>query len=208
MATSIADLPIVGGHPALDLVNTVEPRFAVPDPREWLTTPDALLTWAQRAGLVDPQESEPIRAAWDLEDNADRALRETVEIREALYRALLATVEPGTDPTQALEFLSHRWATAAGRSALTIGRLKVGVSPGLTIPDRLAQAAVDLMTRSDLDHLRACPPEQGGCGWLFLDHSRNRSRKWCEMDGACGAQAKARRLTERRRAKRAGSARP
>ena len=49
-AEGIHDLPLVGGHPALDLVNTVEPRFRDTHPREHLTSPAALLAWAAREG--------------------------------------------------------------------------------------------------------------------------------------------------------------
>jgi predicted RNA-binding Zn ribbon-like protein len=37
-----------------------------------------------------------------------------------------------------------------------------------------------------------------GCGWLFLDTSRNGRRRWCTMQG-CGNRAKARRFYERTR---------
>jgi predicted RNA-binding Zn ribbon-like protein len=72
------------------------------------------------------------------------------------------------------------------------------------IPDRLTFAAVDLLTGLDLTRHRACPPEDGGCGWLFLDRSRNNSRRWCVM-ADCGTAAKSRNLTERRRAERVAS---
>ncbi|MBO4274806.1 CGNR zinc finger domain-containing protein, partial [Microbispora triticiradicis] len=81
-------------------------------------------------------------------------------------------------------------------------RLLVGTSPALLVPDRLAHAAVEFLSTADLRRLRVCPLAEGGCGWLFLDHSRNGSRRWCAM-ADCGSQAKARRLTERRRARRA-----
>ncbi len=80
--------------------------------------------------------------------------------------------------------------------------LLVGTSPALLVPDRLAHAAVEFLSTADLRRLRVCPLAEGGCGWLFLDHSRNGSRRWCAM-ADCGSQAKARRLTERRRARRA-----
>jgi hypothetical protein len=84
-------------------------------------------------------------------------------------------------------------------------RLIVGSALALLIPDRLAYAAVDLLCHVDLTRLGMCPADADGCGWLFLDHSRNHSRRWCVMDGSCGAQVKARRLTERRRTVRAAS---
>ena len=69
---------------------------------------------------------------------------------------------------------------------------------GMRVPDRLADAAVDLLRTLDVAQLKTCPLVDGGCGWLFLDRSRNSSRRWCSMDD-CGAKAKARRLTDRRR---------
>jgi predicted RNA-binding Zn ribbon-like protein len=82
--------------------------------------------------------------------------------------------------------------------------LLVGSAPALLIADRAAHAAVDLLRAADLTGLGICPPGQHGCGWLFLDHSRNGSRRWCTME-ACGSFAKARRLTARRRTARASS---
>ena len=60
---------------------------------------------------------------------------------------------------------------------------------------------MDVLRGADLARLRRCPLEAGGCGWLFLDQSRNGSRRWCRM-ADCGSLVKARRLTERRRADR------
>jgi predicted RNA-binding Zn ribbon-like protein len=55
-------------------------------------------------------------------------------------------------------------------------------------------AAIDLLMSSDLAHLKAC----GGCGWLFLDSSKNHSRKWCRMSD-CGNVAKVRSHRQRDR---------
>ena len=58
----------------------------------------------------------------------------------------------------------------------------------------ITHAAVELLTSGPLDHLKVC----GNCRWLFLDQSRNHSRRWCSMD-ECGTQMKQRRFVERRR---------
>jgi predicted RNA-binding Zn ribbon-like protein len=71
----------------------------------------------------------------------------------------------------------------------------------MMIPDRLAGAAVELLTSVDVRGIKPCPVAEGGCGFLFLDLSRNGSRRWCAM-ADCGTQSKSRRLTERRRATR------
>ena len=59
----IAELSLVGGHAAIDLVNTVEPRLPVPS-EDHLGTPDDLLTWARRAGIAEEEELAGVIAAW------------------------------------------------------------------------------------------------------------------------------------------------
>jgi predicted RNA-binding Zn ribbon-like protein len=226
VASGIAELPMVGGHPAIDLVNTVEPRLPVAGRHDHLGTPDDLLTWARRADLVDEPEAAEIARVWrEAPQAAGSALASVIQIREALFTALAAGLGPdyaqpgtgtetgtgtgtGTGADQALDYLSLRWSAAMARSSLRLGdrdgpgaRLVVGSAPALLIPDRAAAIAVDVLCQADLDRLGICPPEHEGCGWLFLDRSRNGSRRWCTME-FCGAQAKARRLTERRRADR------
>jgi predicted RNA-binding Zn ribbon-like protein len=60
----------------------------------------------------------------------------------------------------------------------------------------VAQSASDLLVSSELGRVRECAGER--CDWLFLDASRNRSRRWCDM-AACGNRAKAQRNYARRR---------
>lgn len=202
---------MVGGHPAIDLVNTVEPRLPVAGRHDHLDTPAALLTWARRAGLVDEPEAAAVTRAWsESAEAAGSALASVIRIREALFTALAPGLGSGYAPPgteQALEYLSLRWSAATARSSLRLGegargaRLVVGSAPALLIPDRAAAIAVDLLCHTDLTRLGICPPEHHGCGWLFLDRSRNGSRRWCTME-FCGSQAKARRLTQRRRADR------
>jgi predicted RNA-binding Zn ribbon-like protein len=213
----VVALPLVGGHPALDLVNTVERGMPAPGtrPRDHLADPPDLLRWARRVGLVDDGEADAVAGSWAREPGSGHAALAAVrEVREALHMALLAATGGGpTDPgaaAVALEQLHGRWAASVGRSRLVLepegasaARLAVGGTPALLVPDRAADAALDMLRGADLARLRRCPPEAGGCGWLFLDRSRNGSRRWCRM-ADCGSTVKARRLTERRRAARTG----
>lgn len=215
MTTEHNPIPaLVGGHFVLDLVNTVEPRAAVADRVDRLAEPADLLAWARRAEVVDAAEAKTIKAVWDASAVAGmQALAAAVELREAAYTLLaphaehyVATEDRNT--CLALEVLALRRAAAAARTELILekdgrnaARLHVGTAPAMMIPDRLATAAVELTCGADLGNLRACPLDEGGCGWLFFDRSRNRSRRWCVM-ADCGAQVKAKRLTERRRQKR------
>ena len=199
------ELHIVGGHLALDLVNTVVPRIpGSTEGHDHIATPAGLLAWSRRVAIVDEAGADAITTAWQGSPGvANQALRATLEVREATYAVLARRQAKLPADEGALEHLTLRWAAATARSALVPGgigvvEVLVGTSPGLTIPDRLAMAAVDLLRIVNLSRLRTCPVDEGGCGWLFLDHSRNGSRRWCAM-ADCGTQAKIRKLTERRR---------
>jgi predicted RNA-binding Zn ribbon-like protein len=206
--------PLVGGHPVLDLINTVEPRAAVADRLDRLAEPADLVTWARRAGVIDDDEAAAVNAAWNASAVAGtQALAASIELREAAYTLLAPHAEDDVatedrNTCLALEVLALRRAAAAARTELVLekdgqnaARLMIGTTPAMMIPDRLATAAVELTCGADLTNLRACPIDEGGCGWLFFDRSRNRSRRWCVM-ADCGTQVKAKRLTERRRIQR------
>jgi predicted RNA-binding Zn ribbon-like protein len=215
--SSHAEYRIVGGHPALDLVNTVSPRLRGGDPEhDYLTSPAELLAWSRRTELIDLRDFSAVEGTWrSAPELADKALRGTLEIREATYDVLAARADgaavavDGVKRSQgsAFERLMLRWSAAAARSMLIpdagrehgVAELVVGTSPAQLIPDRLVVAAVELVRTVDLRQLKACPIDDGGCGWLFLDRSRNGSRRWCAMED-CGTRAKIRKLAERRRA--------
>jgi predicted RNA-binding Zn ribbon-like protein len=61
----------------------------------------------------------------------------------------------------------------------------------------VAHAATALLTSGDLDRLKLC----AGCHWVFLDSSRNHSRRWCTME-VCGTDEKKRRYVAKRAARR------
>ncbi len=223
MPTDIASTPLVGGHPALDLVNTVAPREELPDgslPVDRLTSPDVLLAWAGLAGFVTTPEAGLIARAWERNPGEGAAALDAVrDLRDSLHVALLdaaALVPQHPDvAAAALQRVHGRWAAAVARSALRLNRdaappdhlaprpphLDIGTTPDLQVQDRIAAAVMDLLLTVDYGRLRRCPPDDGGCGWIVLDQSRNGSRRWCQM-ADCGSAAKSRRLTERRRVAR------
>src|ERR1700743_3362397 len=140
MSTDAATVPLVGGHTALDLGNTVAPREELPDgsrPQDYLTSPAALLTWAARAGWADAAGSELIAEAWRRSPGAGAAALDAVrDLRDALHVTLLdaaALVPQHPDvAAAALQRLHDRWVAAAGRSALR--RSQGAVSPGSRAP--------------------------------------------------------------------------
>lgn len=209
-------LTLVGGHPVLDLVNTVERGVPAPgaEPHDFLGTEDDLVRWAERTEVLSGAEAAAAVAGGAVAA-ATAELGRVRELREAVHLVVLARLgSRAWDDAAvgaALELVGRRRGEAAGRSRLRVdsgGALvrEVGTEPGRLIGDRLADAAVELLTGADVERVRRCPVEQGGCGWFFLDRSKNRSRTWCRM-ADCGNTVKARRLTERRRQDRAAVAR-
>jgi predicted RNA-binding Zn ribbon-like protein len=181
-----------GGHPALELVNTVYGQPGGPVEHDVLATPEDLATFARRLGLAG--EATPA---------SPQALGSALALREALdavLRVRLAGHDPPAGPRARVE--------AAARAALRAGRLVPhGQALAWTWPaddpqapvHRLTQAAVGLLTsEDDLAVLHRC----AGCRWLFLDRSRGLGRRWCSM-ADCGTEAKKRRYVQRRRERRA-----
>jgi predicted RNA-binding Zn ribbon-like protein len=103
--------------------------------------------------------------------------------RERLYRLLL---EPADTSDQELAALQHTFAGALSRASLE-PTLPLRWRPRVDRPDDLpwliALAAIELLRSPDVLRVRQCAGD--GCGWLFLDHSRNQSRRWCSSSD-CG----------------------
>jgi predicted RNA-binding Zn ribbon-like protein len=204
---AVSTVPLEGGHLALDFVNTVGGlRDTPPSPaEELLDSYEDLVVWCVRLDVISEAEGEALmRAAAADEKAARRALRRAKELRELVY-AIFRPIADGAEPSAELlaklrDAERHALADAqlapAGAGA-PHGAMRWTWPPPqeLTDPLRpLTHAAVELLTTGPLGHLKIC----GNCRWLFLDQSRNHSRRWCSME-ECGTQMKRRRFVERRR---------
>jgi len=194
-------IALIGGHPALDLVNTVSWRQ---DPDRWrenLAVPLDLLTWAHRAAFLHEPHLTAIRLAIAEEPKtAAGVLRRVHELREQLYLHLADCIDDrgGEHQIEESSPLHGAFADAITASRLTgtpaRWTLKARVLPDL--PRVLALHALDLVQTMSLDSLRRC--DDDSCGWLFLDTTRNHSRRWCSS-GDCGNRDRARRHYARAR---------
>ncbi len=195
-------LPQVGGHPALDLMNTVEYRGQL-EPRDRLTSLERLLTWSEMAGLIDCSESRGLRQlARDFPDNAERALQNIAELREEARKALGARLNGAID-ADAMEFLRARVERAARGVRIVFGsegtsfRREHELGGFDELVDRIALSIENLFSLADRERLRECEGEN--CDWLFFDRSRSRHRRWCHP-GQCGNAARVRNFRARRSA--------
>jgi predicted RNA-binding Zn ribbon-like protein len=193
-----------GGHPALDFVNSLDNRVGGKDRAEGLESYGDLLRFTRETGLLDSMQANQVLRSGTPEAAA-RALRAGRALREALAETLYAVVDARPPPPAGLELLERylhiadrhrelRWQPdTAGRAALAWSwRLN---EPKAELPVwAIAHVARDLMLSPDMSRLRAC--ELDTCRWLFLDTSKNHTRRWCKMK-VCGNRMKARRYQVR-----------
>jgi len=197
------------GWLCLDFANTLN-WHASDHPEEEINDYGELLAWAAEKGIFPADEVRALTAeAARRPDAAQAVLAHAIELREAIYRIVVAVItgEPVAEGDMAilnavLVETMPRARLVAGANGFEWGWEEApGALDAMLGP--IARSAADLLTSDKLDRVGQCADE-GGCGWLFYDRSRNRSRRWCSME-SCGNRAKARHHYERVRARgRAG----
>jgi predicted RNA-binding Zn ribbon-like protein len=185
------------GRLCLDYANTAE-WHASDHPSEHLNQYSDLVDWSAQVGILSSAEA---RSLWEQAARrpaeAAAVLARAIAFREALYSIFTAAAHRQT-PNEA--------------DLITLNNALAGMLPGSHLaPDgdrftwqwagspqaldrmlwNVARSSIDLLTSDDLSRVGQCADERG-CGWLFMDMSRNHSRQWCDM-GSCGNRAKARR---------------
>jgi predicted RNA-binding Zn ribbon-like protein len=182
------------GHPALELVNTLDLRFSA-QTVDLIPTYKDLLRFAAQLELLTPEQARRLGRSVDAKD-AQRVLTSTVELREALATVFYSRIEGGKPSAAQIQILEQQFHTAALHRRLLAGDAHLewtwsGVERQAEIPLwMLAQTASDLLVSNDAELVRDCGDPT--CRWLFLDVSKNHTRRWCDMK-TCGNRMKARR---------------
>ena len=198
----------IGGHPALDFVNTLGGlRGSEPgSENEYLGAYEDLVELGLTTGTLSERATRRLRrAARERPADAEAALALAREARALLDSVFRPVTEGGAPPADALAELAKLDATALTHGELVEDGGRVSWSwedaPGLEAPIwPLAHAAVGLATSGPLDRVSCC----GRCRWLFLDATKNHSRRWCSME-TCGTYRKMERYVTRRRERRAAA---
>ena len=171
-------------------------------PVEGLGDFTALLAWAEAFASVPATVAREL-ASWAREhpSTAAKVFAESIALREALYR-FFGALACG-DPLRNEDFAALSRALSEAPARRQLARVGVGYAwrielgkigrAGLATPTLLAPvlwSAADLMVGSALRRIRRCAND--ACLWLFLDESKNGTRRWCDM-ASCGNRAKSRR---------------
>ncbi len=189
------------GALCLDFANTVN-WHASDEPVEGLADFSDVIRWGAAAGaLTGAQANSLQQMAGEQPDGAAAALARAVQLREAVYRLFVGYSESGRVSEGDLAILNEALSDSLGRLRImpASSPFILDYPPHLIDLDQIrwsvARSAADLLTGHNLDRVRQCADDRG-CGYLFLDVSRNRSRRWCSME-SCGNRAKVRRHYQR-----------
>lgn len=195
-------LELVGSRLCLDFVNTATARDSAAH-RDYLTSYDALLAWGRHTGVVSTKQAQMLATLAAKESQAAlSALSLSVTLRETIYRVLGSTVRGRRPESADLLQVNSAFQKACPHRAV----LKRGAGfewgwefdPGdlLSILWPVVLSTTELMTSPDITRVRQCARE--GCQWMFLDSSKNGTRRWCSM-AVCGSRMKSQRFYHRKR---------
>lgn len=191
------------GPLCLALTNTRHWRHASA-PVEYLHTFADLVQFARVERIADAEQSAALARAAERDGPAAQAeLDATLQLREALFRLFAAQARAAELPRQDVALLSACFDAAMEAFAfeLRVGRLLhvPRVAPGQLDVVRLqcAVSAVALLCGTHARHVKECADDRG-CGRLFVDLTRNRSRRYC-LSAECGNRARQAAFRERHR---------
>lgn len=189
-----------GGIACLDFVNTIDNRRKESSV-SYLEQYSHLLDFCERLEMM-PRKTRQVleRLAKAYPDQAKQEFEKAIALRELLYRVFTHLIEKGKPPELELQQLSTQVANALSYLELHFekasGEMKlIFTRPALEQPSWLIlQSVAGLLTSKELALLKKCP----ACYWLFLDRSKNKSRKWCSM-ATCGDVSKVKHAYQRKK---------
>ncbi len=191
---------LIAGNVCLDFVNTLDDRQT--QPKETLLDYMDLVQFAEETGVLDSDRANRLYERSYLDpQRAQEVLTRGRELREAMHEVFWAIIHKRPVPAAALARINADVQSAATHRSLV--PVKGGFEwkyDELCQLERvlwpIARAAAELLASEQLKFVRACRSKT--CEWLFLDTSRNRHRRWCDMT-RCGNRAKFKAFYERQK---------
>jgi predicted RNA-binding Zn ribbon-like protein len=200
----ISGLRLIGGNLALDFANTAEGTPEGEIEQEHLLSYEDLMFWGHRLGFLSWEDGERLlRKARERPAEAEAVFARALGFRAHLHELFRAVAEGDNPPAESVEVLRRFESEAISHARLApsggdgfVWKWALGDDlAGVLWP--VAHSATELLVSGPLGRVKGC----AGCNWLFVDESKNKSRRWCSME-ECGAHAKMRRYVARRAAKR------
>ena len=195
------EFQLVAGHLALDFANTLDNRYDPARLQELLPTYDRFLAFAKQSRAITGQQAHKLLAETSARD-AKKVLHRVIDLRETLY-FLFRAAATGQRPDQSRLRTLNRFLADIRVPDIIVWRRPDFIRGCRDLAERpdgplwpVIEAAANLLTSPDRRRVRECGDK--ACRWLFLDRSKNHSRRWCNMQ-VCGNRSKARRFQLRLR---------
>lgn len=190
---------LLGGNLCLDFVNTIH-EYGAADPREELHSFQDLLAFGSQVRMINEREAAQLsRNAARNPVMANKTLAVARACRLSLYRCFSSIASGRNLSNKDLKFFNRQLA----RTLQNLRIRRKGSEVNWTWKDNgdlerilwpIVHSAAELFTSNERKLIREC--ESQTCTWLFLDRSKNRTRRWCDMK-ICGNRAKWRRYYKR-----------
>lgn len=190
---------IAGSLPA-DFTNTLSGSRENPGTEHVARYAD-IVEFVRQSGLLGAGQAKRLLAHAERHpQKATEMYRRSIALREAIWRAfdrLAHDREPAPEDVAAI--------SAEAAQAMANARVvRHGDGYAWEWPETedlarplwpIARDAADVLTsEAERDRLRECASDS--CAWIFVDRTKNGSRRWCDMSG-CGNRAKVRAFRER-----------
>ncbi len=190
-------LTLVGGELAFDFANTSSGR-GWPTYTEHLRSGWDVADWAAHARVLPPADADWLREAMRGDPKMEqKLLRSALDLREDIYilGSEIAARRPA--PPERVESLTRAHARCLSHARLApfegnfVWSWAPRKRPVEAVLGPIALSALTTLQQADLSRIKQCQGEK--CGWLFFDATKNKSRRWCEME-VCGNRAKQKRF--------------
>jgi len=202
MSENPSPFAFIAGALCLDFVNTVSSHRSE-HAREKLCTFTDLIRWSREANLLDAEEAYSFLSdSSEDSEQTSKVLQDARRLRQILFRIFEAVEQrknPSPDVLAAFNetlrsFPVQLEVRLQDENFCCERRIRQTDASRLLAP--VVWSAADLLGSARIHRIRQCADD--GCGWFFVDNTKNRSRRWCAMSD-CGSHAKAKRYYQRKK---------
>jgi predicted RNA-binding Zn ribbon-like protein len=180
---------LIGGALCLDFANTLYGHAEAI--HEYLFDYRDLVLWSHHASVLSAEKIEILLSKGEqVPTESEAVFRQAIQIRETIFHVFASVAQNESLRGDELTKLHQSWLEHQSHSILLVTEpgFELGWADGDALDSMLwpiTRSAMELLVSDELARVKQC----GRCDWLFLDRSRNRSRRWCSMD-ACGNRIK------------------
>ena len=196
---------LLGEKLCLDFVNTVSWRGRE-NPKDFFETYDDLLIWSRHVNILTDEDAQKLhKNARKHPNGATNTMNRAIRLRETMYSLFQSRAAEAALPEEDLCTFNSFLAQSMCHSQIieTDKGFELNTDGDKNSPDWMLnpviRSAVELLVSEEIGRVKICGDIE--CGWIFLDSSKNQSRRWCDMKD-CGNRAKARRFYQKKKEKK------